>query len=149
MNPNRAILSIGDEDWPFPVPIVRSNGQMELRPSETATEMSARRIGTDELDAIEICHGYVEAQAKYASEDRDKDGMLKYASHLMSTPGQHDGLYWEGASEPLVPRVSPTPHGMASGRGKPNRTTDIISGFSRGKAPMRQGEPTITSSRAS
>ena len=65
--------------------------------------MHARHIGADELDAIEICHGYVEAQKKYASEDRDKDGMLEYAPHLMSAPGQHDGLYWEGASEPLIP----------------------------------------------
>lgn len=103
MNPNRAILAIGDEDWPFPVPIVRTKGKWSFDASETPVEMHARRIGTHELDAIEICHGYVAAQLKYASEDRDKDGMLQYAAHLMSTPGRHDGLYWEGAGEPLVP----------------------------------------------
>jgi hypothetical protein len=103
MNPNRAILAIGDEDWPFPVPIVRSKGKWSFDASETPVEMHARRIGTHELDAIEICHAYVEAQLKYASEDRDNDGMLEYAPHLMSTPGRHDGLYWEGAGEPLVP----------------------------------------------
>jgi hypothetical protein len=103
MNPNRAILAIGDEDWPFPVPIVRTKGKWSFDASETPVEMHARRIGTHELDAIEICHAYVEAQLKYASDDRDKDGMLEYAAHLMSTPGRHDGLYWEGASEPLVP----------------------------------------------
>jgi hypothetical protein len=103
MNPNRAVLAIGDEDWPFPVPIVRTKGKWSFDATETSAEMAARRIGTDELDAIEICHGYVEAQVKFASEDHDKDGMLKYATHLMSSPGQHDGLYWEGASEPLVP----------------------------------------------
>jgi len=103
MHPNRAILAIGDEDWPFPVPMVRANGEWSFDASETPVEMLARRIGADELDAIEICHGYVEAQLKYASEDRDKDGMLKYAPRLMSTSGRHDGLYWEGASEPLVP----------------------------------------------
>jgi hypothetical protein len=65
--------------------------------------MHARRIGANELDAIEISHGYVEAQMKYASEDRDKDGMLEYAPRLMSTAGHHDGLYWEGEGEPLVP----------------------------------------------
>ncbi|HXM42600.1 MAG TPA: DUF2950 domain-containing protein [Bryobacteraceae bacterium] len=103
MNPNRAILAVGDEDWPFPVPLVRTNGKWSFDASETPVEMHARRVGTHELDAIEICHAYVEAQQKYASEDRDKDGMLEYAPHLMSGPGRQDGLYWEGASEPLVP----------------------------------------------
>jgi hypothetical protein len=103
MNPGRAVLAIGDEDWPFPVPIVRTNGKWSFDASETPVEMHARRIGTHELDAIEICHAYVEAQQKYASEDRDKDGMLEYAPRLMSAPGRQDGLYWEGASEPLVP----------------------------------------------
>jgi hypothetical protein len=103
MNPNRVVLAIGDEDWPFPVPIVRTNGKWSFDASETPVEMRARRIGADELDAIEICYGYVEAQRKFAAEDRDKDGMLKYAPRLMSAPGRHDGLYWEGASDPLVP----------------------------------------------
>jgi len=103
MNPNRATLAIGDEDWPFPVPLVRKNGKWSFDASETRIEMRARHIGTDELDAIEISHGYVDAQMKYASEDRDKDGMLEYASRLISTPGQHDGLYWEGEGDALVP----------------------------------------------
>ncbi len=104
---NRAILAIGDEDWPFPVPLVKTNGKWSFDASGTPVEMRARRIGAHELDAIEICHGYVDAQLKYASEDREKDGMLEYALHLMSTPGRHDGLYWEGESQPLVP------HGLA------------------------------------
>jgi hypothetical protein len=103
MNPHRVILAIGDQDWPFPVPIVQANGKWAFDASETPAEMLARHIGANELDAIEICHGYVEAQMKYASEDRDKDGMLEYAPRLMSTPGHHDGLYWEGEGQPLVP----------------------------------------------
>jgi hypothetical protein len=103
MNPNRAILAIGDEDWPFPVPIRRVNGAWSFDASETPVEMRARRIGADELDAIEICRGYVDAQMQYASEDRDRDGMLEYAPRLMSSPGRHDGLYWEGEGEPLIP----------------------------------------------
>src|SRR5487761_2430540 len=99
-----AILAIGDEDWPFPVPIVRTKDKWSFDSSETPVEMKARRIGSNELDAIEICHGYVDAQLKYASEERNKDGMLEYAPRLMSTPGRQDGLYWEGASEPLVPK---------------------------------------------
>jgi hypothetical protein len=103
MHPNRAILAIGDEDWPFPVPMIRANGKWSFNASDTPVEMHARRIGANELDAIEICQGYVEAQLKYASEDRENDGMREYAPHLMSSSGRHDGLYWEGASEPLVP----------------------------------------------
>jgi hypothetical protein len=104
MNANRAILAVGDEDWPFPVPILRTNGKWSFDASQAPVEMHARHIGADELDAIEICHGYVEAQQKYASEDRDQDGMLEYAPHLMSKPGHHDGLYWEGTGEPLIPK---------------------------------------------
>jgi hypothetical protein len=103
VRPNRAILAVGEEDWPFPVPILRINGSWRFDASQTPVEMRARKIGTDELDAIEICRGYVEAQLKYAAEDRDQDGLLKYAPRLMSTPGRHDGLYWEGTSDPLVP----------------------------------------------
>jgi hypothetical protein len=97
------LLAIGDEDWPFPVPIVNANGKWSFDASETPVEMLARHIGANELDAIEISHGYVEAQMKYASADREQDGMLKYAARLISTPGHHDGLFWEGESEPLVP----------------------------------------------
>ena len=104
MNPNRAILAIGGEDWPFPVPIRRANGKWSFDASQTPAEMHARRIGADELDAIEVCHGYVDAQTKYASEDRNREGMLEYSPRLMSRPGRHDGLYWEGESEPLIPQ---------------------------------------------
>jgi hypothetical protein len=103
LDANRVVLSIGDADWPFPVPIVRTNGKWSFDTAQTEAEMRARKIGADEIDVIEICKGYVEAQQKYAAEDRDKGGMLQYAPRLMSTPGQHDGLYWQGASEPLVP----------------------------------------------
>jgi hypothetical protein len=121
MNPNRAILAIGDEDWPFPVPIVRTNGKWSFNASDAPVEMQARRIGTDELDAIEICYGYVEAQQKYASEDRDKAGMLVYAPHIMSAPGRHDGLYWQGEGEPLVPEdfAKAAWDGAQKGRAKP------------------------------
>lgn len=103
LNPKRVVLAIGEEDWPFPVPIVKKKEGWIFDVSETSAEMRARHIGADELDAIEICHGYVEAQRKYAAEDRDNDGLLEYANRLMSTPGHQDGLYWERASEPLIP----------------------------------------------
>ncbi|MDE3198074.1 MAG: DUF2950 domain-containing protein [Acidobacteriota bacterium] len=104
MNPNREILAIGEEDWPFPVPIVRKDGKWSFDAAGAPAEMHARRIGTHELDAIEICRGYVEAQRKYASADRNKDGMLQYALRLMSSPGRHDGLYWDGEGA-LIPEA--------------------------------------------
>jgi Protein of unknown function (DUF2950) len=104
-NPDRMLLSIGAEDWPFPVPIVRSNGKWSFDPSESKVEMDARRIGAHELDAIEICIGYVEAQKKYASEYHGKGGMLKYAAHMLSTAEGGEGLYREGTDQPLVPQA--------------------------------------------
>jgi hypothetical protein len=65
--------------------------------------MRARLISADELYAIEICHGYVDAQMTYASKDRDHDGMLEYSPRLMSQQCRQDGLYWTGASQSLVP----------------------------------------------
>lgn len=114
----RVILSIGDENWPFPVPIVRANGKWRFDPSGARVEMAARRIGAHELDAVEICAGYVEAQRKYASADRDKAGILRYAARLMSTPGHHDGLYWDGETDPLAPRAF-ADAGWDSANGKP------------------------------
>lgn len=106
-NPNRVILTIGSEDWPFPVPIVQSNGKWSFDASETMVEMAARRIGVHEMDAMEICAGYVQAQQKYASAYHGKSAMLKYAAHMMSAAGAgggDDGLYRADASEPLVPQ---------------------------------------------
>lgn len=100
---NRAILSIGDEEWPFPVPIVRVNGKWRFDASHAREEMRARRIGANELDAIDVCHGYVDAQKKYAAEDRKRDGMPEYSAHLMSSPGRQDGLYRQGAGQSLIP----------------------------------------------
>jgi hypothetical protein len=91
-NSNRVILAIGDADWPFPVPIVGSNGDWRFDASETEAEMQARRIGADELDAIEICAGYVEAQRKYAFEEQDKDAAFQYASHMTGAADSGDGL---------------------------------------------------------
>ncbi len=123
LDANRVVLSIGDADWPFPVPIVRANGTWGFDASQTAVEMRARQIGADEIDVVEICKGYVAAQQKYAAEDRGKDGMSAYAPRLMSTAGQHDGLYWAGASEPLVPE------GLAKADGAQNTGAKPYHGY--------------------
>ncbi len=92
-NPNTAILVTGDDDWPFPVPIVKRNGKWLFDSKAGQREITVRRIGTNELDAIQICRGYVEAQREYASEAHD--GINQYAQKIISTPGKQDGLYWK------------------------------------------------------
>src|SRR5262249_50667992 len=65
-NPRRALLSVGNEDWPFPIPIIQRDKQWYFDTEAGRREILLRRIGTNELDAIQVCHGYVEAQDEYA-----------------------------------------------------------------------------------
>lgn len=102
-NPDRVYLSIGPDDWPFPAPLVRTKTGWIFDASQGAVEMKSRKVGADELDAIAICGGFVKAEQEYASQARDAHQMQEYAQQIMSSPGQHDGLYWDGA-QPLVPR---------------------------------------------
>ena len=96
-NQARAILSIGNDDWPLPVPIVRKNGKWYFDSEEGHDEIVYRRIGANELDAIQICRGFVEAQKEYATQIHDDSGVNQYAQKIMSTPGKQDGLYWKNA----------------------------------------------------
>jgi hypothetical protein len=98
MNMHRVILDIGPEDWPFPVPLVEKDGKWSFEPTQGEFEVRARRIGANEIDVIDTCAGIVQAQEQYAEVDRDKDGILEYAEHLMSAPGQDDGLYSQGSA---------------------------------------------------
>ena len=92
-NPGRAVLSVGNDDWPYPVPIVKGRGGWFFDASAGRKEIFDRRIGSNELDAIAICHGYVEVQKQYALEARD--GVHQYAQRIVSTPGKRDGLAWQ------------------------------------------------------
>jgi Protein of unknown function (DUF2950) len=94
-HPNRAILSVGNEEWPTPVPIVKQAGKWHFDSQAGRTEILDRRIGANELDAITICRGYVEAQKEYASEIHDDSGVNQYAQRIISSPGKHDGLAWQ------------------------------------------------------
>jgi len=94
-NSARAILAVGSDDWPFPVPIVKQNGKWHFDAKAGRDEIVFRRVGANELDAIQICRGFVEAQKEYASEIHDDSGLNQYAQKIISTPGQHDGLYWK------------------------------------------------------
>ena len=93
-NPNRAILVVGNDDWPMPIPIVKRNGAWRFDTQAGKQEVLNRRIGANELDAIQICRGYVEAQQQYAREKHDGSEVNQYAQRAISTPGKHDGLVW-------------------------------------------------------
>ena len=93
-NPNRQILVVGDDDFPFAVPLVKKDDKWKFDTSAGVTEMLYRRIGTNELDAIQVCRGYAEAQRQYALTIHDNSGVNQYAQRLISTPGKQDGLYW-------------------------------------------------------
>jgi hypothetical protein len=94
---SRAFLLIGNEDWPFPVPIVKSGDKWSFDTKAGRQELFYRRIGADELDAIEVCHGYVEAQHEYALQKREGYDVNQYAQRIISTPGKQDGLAWQNA----------------------------------------------------
>ena len=94
-HPDVVTLSIGEDDWPVPIPIVKDGKQWRLDTKAGRQEILYRRIGNNELDAIDVCHGYVEAQEEYASEKRDGSIVNQYAQRVISTPGRHDGLAWQ------------------------------------------------------
>jgi hypothetical protein len=94
---NRAFLLVGNEDWPFPVPIVKVGDKWHFDAPAGRQELLYRRIGSNELDAIEICHGYVEAQYEYAYQIREGYSVNQYAQRIISTPGKQDGLAWQNA----------------------------------------------------
>jgi hypothetical protein len=83
----------------MPIPIVRSGTQWRFATELVEEEIFNRRIGANENSAIAVLHAYLDAQRQYASRDRDGDDVLQYARKIGSTPGKHDGLYWEAADD--------------------------------------------------
>ena len=101
---DKAVLVIGEHAWPFPIPIVKQANAWHFDTAAGAEEILDRRIGRNELSAIEVCRAYVDAQRDYATQDRNGDGMLEYASRFRSSPGKHDGLYWAvSGNQPASP----------------------------------------------
>jgi len=94
-NPARATLTVGVQDWPLPIPLVKENGKWYFDSRAGHDEILERRIGANELDAITVCRGYDEAQEDYASKIHDDSGVNQYAQKIISTPGKHDGLAWQ------------------------------------------------------
>ena len=94
-SPNQAILMVGNDDFPLPIPIVKQNGKWFFDTKVGREEILNRRVGANELNAIEICRGFVEAQHEYAMEKHDGSKVNQYAQNILSTPGKHDGLAWQ------------------------------------------------------
>jgi hypothetical protein len=93
---NECTLLAGKDEWPMPIPIVRVGGKWYFDTARGKQEILNRRIGSNELDAIEVCRGYVEAQNNYAENNQTEDGVPYYAQKIISSLGKHDGLYWAG-----------------------------------------------------
>jgi len=96
-NSKRSILSVGNDDFPLPIPMVQRHGKWTFDAKAGRNEILMRRIGANELDAIEICRGFVEAQHDYAQEKHDGSQVNQYAQKIISTPCKHDGLAWQNA----------------------------------------------------
>jgi hypothetical protein len=93
-NADQRVLVIGDQAWPFPIPLVRVGDRWRFATELGADELANRRVGGNEYNAIHVLRAFVDAQRAFASVDRDGDGVLQYAQRLASTPGKRDGLYW-------------------------------------------------------
>jgi hypothetical protein len=123
---DRYVLDIGGQNWPLPIPLVKSDGSWFFDTLAGKDEILSRRIGEDELTVIGVCHTYVQAQREYASEDRDGSGVLKFASKLKSSEGKKDGLYWPAGPDeekspfgPLVAEARAEGYGPKDGKPEP------------------------------
>lgn len=92
--PDRKTLVIGQNEWPLPIPIVQNKSGWRFNLAEGREEILNRRIGANELAAIQAIQAFADAQHDYVSKDRDGDAVRQYARHFRSAPGKHDGLYW-------------------------------------------------------
>lgn len=97
-------LVIGKDEWPLPIPLVKTSGGWRFDTEKGEREIIDRRIGRNELAAMQVCLAIIDAERDYVAKDQDRNGVLEYARKFVSTPGQHDGLYWEAApGEPPSP----------------------------------------------
>lgn len=121
--PDRFVLGVGRDHWPFPIPIVKRIDGWVFDTDAGREEILNRRIGRNELRAIEVCQSYVSAQREYGSVPRDGDAVITFAGQIISDPGRHNGLYWE-----VVDDETPSPLGplmaAAAREGRPPRKPD-------------------------
>ena len=94
-NPHKATVQVGPDHWPLPVPLIKVGSNWYFDAKSGRDESLFRRVGANELDAIEICHGFVEAQEDYALQKHDGSEVNQYAQRIISMPGKQDGLAWQ------------------------------------------------------
>ncbi len=121
---NSVTLILGQDEWPFPIPVVKKGQKWFFDTAKGKEEILNRRIGENELNTIETCLAIVDAQREYAMMDVDRDGILEYAEKIMSDPGKKNGLYWETKegeeASPIGPLLA---EARKEGYGE-NKTTD-------------------------
>ncbi|HUH65133.1 MAG TPA: DUF2950 domain-containing protein, partial [Syntrophales bacterium] len=126
---SKVILYIGNENWPFPIPIVKKDNQWFFDAEAGKEEILNRRIGENEFTAILVAHAYVKAQREYVLKDWDGDGIYAYAQKLRSDPGKRDGLFWRSA-----PGEEVSPLGELVARA-------WHEGYKKERAAFREGAP--------
>ena len=118
-----AIMVIGPDDFPVPIPLVRKGGEWRFDTAAGREEILFRRIGKNELDAIQACLAYVDAQNEYTEKDRTSAGVNAYAQRIVSRPGKKDGLYW-----PTSQGEDPSSRWASSSPRRPRRATALAAG---------------------
>jgi Protein of unknown function (DUF2950) len=125
--PDQAVLYVGKEDWPLPIPLVRTRGAWRFDTPAGEQEILDRRVGRNELHVIETCRAYVEAQREYAKLQAASGAQREYAQHFLSGRGRHDGLYWpvtagdrESPLGPLIAQARAEGYETEPGGGKPH-----------------------------
>jgi hypothetical protein len=126
----KVLLHIGNENWPFPIPLVSKDGQWFFDTEAGKEEILNRRIGENELTAILVCRTYVKAQREYTLKDWDGDGIFAYAQKLRSAPGKRNGLFWRAAPGEAV---SPMGELVAKAR---------MEGYKKEKTAFKEETPT-------
>ena len=141
---DRMTIVMGRRGWPMPVPLVKGPSGWTFDVKEGLQEITDRRVGRNELSAIEFCKAYIDAQRRYASVDHDNDGVLEFAQRLRSSEGQQDGLYWKAGADGVVSPLGPArrfggavPAASQGGRAVPRLLLPHSDGAGR-RCPWRQ-----------
>ncbi len=113
----RMAVGVGEGDWTLPIPLVKSEAGWSFDLVAGAEEMQTRRIGRNELAAINGVLAYYDAQREYAERDRDGDGLREYSQRIISTPGKTDGLYWASLDDEEESPLGPLFGGDEAGSG--------------------------------
>jgi hypothetical protein len=138
-----ATVTVGADDWPLPIPLVRSGTQWRFDAAAGRDEVLARRIGRNELDTIQALEAMADAQVEYARANGERTGRVAYAQKFASSPGRHDGLYWPSATgqpdSPLGPLVARASREGYGGESKPRPYHGYVFRMLKGQGPQAAG----------